>query len=265
MSVPLFLATWKANWKLLSVFCAVMIFYSLTIMYMYDPVMIDSMEAMLKLLPQELIKAFGYQLQVPTYVGFLASYFYGFLAVGFPTIFVSIVGYRLIGKMVDNGSMAYLLSTPNSRVRIVVTQALAFCLMLIVLVLAILLSGFIFSEVQFPGELEVTKFLTINLALLLYLFAISSIAFLASCLFNDGKNAVLFGTAFPVGFLILQMLTAQGDKLEVLKYFTLLTLYQPNDIIVAGYQPLPLFAMALIGLGCYGLSILIFKRRNLPI
>jgi ABC-2 type transport system permease protein len=75
MSIPLFKATFKANWKLLLIFTSVMIFYSLTIMFMYDPVVIDSMEAMLKLLPQELIKAFGYQLQVPSYVGFLASYF----------------------------------------------------------------------------------------------------------------------------------------------------------------------------------------------
>jgi ABC-2 type transport system permease protein len=265
MSIPLFKATFKANWKLLLIFIAVMIFYSLTIMYMYDPVVIDSMEAMLKLLPQELIKAFGYQLQVPSYVGFLASYFYGFLAVGFPTIFTVIVGYRLVGKMVDNGSMSYLLSTPNSRMKIVLTQAVVFVLMLTLLVLGIVIAGVIFSEMRFPGELEMGKFLLVNLTLFFYLFAISSISFLASCLFNDGKNAVLFGTSLPVGFLIFQMLTAQGDKLEFFKYFTLLTLYQPNKIIVAGYQPWPMFALALIGFALYGLAFVIFRRRNLPI
>lgn len=265
MIVPLFKATFKTNWKLLSIFIAVMIFYSLTIMFMYDPVVIDSMEAMLKLLPQELIKAFGYQLQVPSYVGFVASYFYGFLAVGFPTIFTVIVGYRLVGKMVDNGSMAYLLATPNNRIRIVLTQAIVFVLMLGLLVLGIVVAGIIFSEMRFPGELEIEKYLLVNLTLFCYLFAISSISFLASCMFNDGKNAVLLGTALPVGFLIFQMLTAQGDKLEVFKFFTLLTLYQPNDIIVAGYQPWPMFALATIGLVLYGLSFMIFKRRNLPI
>jgi ABC-2 type transport system permease protein len=129
------------------IFVAVMIFYSLTIMFMYDPVVIDSMEAMLKLLPQEMIKAFGYQLQVPSYVGFLASYFYGFLAVGFPTIFIAMVGHRLIGKMVDNGSMAYLLATPNSRTKIVLTQSIAFVSMLIVLVAGIVVAGIIFFRI----------------------------------------------------------------------------------------------------------------------
>ena len=265
MSIPLFKATLKANWKLLTIFIAVMIFYSLTIMYMFDPVVIDSMEAMLKLLPQELIKAFGYQLQVPSYVGFLASYFYGFLAVGFPTIFTVIVGYRLVGKMVDNGSMAYLVATPNSRIKIVLTQAIVFVLMLAFLVVSIVIAGIIFSEIRFPGELEMEKFFLVNVTLFFYLFAISSISFLASCLFNDGKNAVLVGTSLPVGFLIFQMLSAQGDKLAMLKYFTLLTLYQPNEIIVAGYQPWPMFALAMIGFVFYGLSLLIFKRRNLPI
>jgi ABC-2 type transport system permease protein len=265
MSIPLLKATFKANWKLLTIFVAVMIFYSLTIMFMYDPVVIDSMEAMLKLLPQEMIKAFGYQLQVPSYVGFLASYFYGFLAVGFPTIFIAMVGHRLIGKMVDNGSMSYLLATPNSRTKIVLTQSIAFVSMLIVLVAGIVVAGIIFSELRFPGELETDKFLLVNLTLFSYLFAISSITFLASCLFNDGKNSVMLGTSLPVGFLIFQMLTAQGDKLEVFKYFTLLTLYQPNDIIVAGYQPWPMLVLVMIGLILYALSLLIFKRRNLPI
>ncbi|PKM63952.1 MAG: hypothetical protein CVU96_05320 [Firmicutes bacterium HGW-Firmicutes-20] len=265
MSIPLFKATFKANWKLLMMFVSVMIFYSLTIMFMYDPVVIDSMEAMLKLLPQELIKAFGYQLQVPSYVGFLASYFYGFLAVGFPTIFTAIVGHRLIGKMVDNGSMAYLLSTPNSRIKVVWTQAIVFVLMLTMLVVGIVVAGLIFSELRFPGELETGKFLLVNLTLFFYLFAISSITFLASCLFNDGKNSVLLGTSLPVGFLIFQMLRAQGDKLDFFKYFTLLTLYEPNEIIVAGYQPWPMLVLGLIGLGLYGLSFLIFKNRNLPI
>lgn len=265
MSIPLFKATFKASWKLLMIFIAVMIFYSLTIMFMYDPEVIDSMEAMLKLLPQELIKAFGYQLQVPSYVGFLASYFYGFLAVGFPTIFTVIVGYRLIGKMVDNGSMAYLLATPNSRMRIVLTQAVAFVMMLALLVLSLVIAGIIFSEMRFPGELETGKFLLVNLTLFFYLFAISSITFLASCLFNDGKNSVLLGTSLPVGFLIFQMLRAQGDKLDFFKYFTLLSLYEPNEIIVASYQPWPMFALALIGLILYGLAFVIFRRRNLPV
>ncbi len=265
MSIPLFKATFKASWKLLMIFIAVMIFYSLTIMFMYDPEVIDSMEAMLKLLPQELIKAFGYQLKVPSYIGFLASYFYGFLAVGFPTIFTAIIGHRLIGKMVDNGSMAYLLTTPNSRVKVVLTQAIVFITMLALLVLGIVVAGIIFSELRFPGELETGKFLLVNLTLFFYLFAISSITFLASCLFNDGKNSVLLGTSLPVGFLIFQMLRAQGDKLDFFKYFTLLSLYEPNEIIVAGYQPWPMLALALIGLILYGLAFVIFKRRNLPI
>jgi ABC-2 type transport system permease protein len=185
--------------------------------------------------------------------------------VGFPTIFTAIVGHRLIGKMVDNGSMAYLLATPNSRMKVVLTQAIVFVLMLALLVLGIVVAGMIFSELRFPGELETGKFLLVNLTLFFYLFAISAITFMASCLFNDGKNSVLLGTSLPVGFLIFQMLRAQGDTLDFFKYFTLLTLYQPNEIIVAGYQPWPMVVLGLIGLGLYGLAFLIFKNRNLPI
>jgi ABC-2 type transport system permease protein len=70
--------------------------------------------------------------------------------------------------------------------------------MLALMVSGIIIAGIIFSEMRFPGELEMDKFLLVNLTLFFYLFAISSITFLASCLFNDGKNSVLLGTSLPV-------------------------------------------------------------------
>lgn len=265
MNITLLKSTLKSNLKIFLIFLMVMSFYLSMIMAMYDPQMVNSMEALLELLPQQLIQALGYQLSIYTYTGFLAAYFYGMLAIGFPTILTVVIGYRAIGKFVEQGSMAYLLSTPNNRVRIVLTQAVSMIVTLFLLFVSITLFGIVLSEIMFPTELEVGKFVMINIGVFLYFFAAGSITFVFSCLFNEGKNSLQFGAGIPVAFLLIHMLGQMEGSLEFSKYFTVLTLFNANDIITAGYNPMPMIVLFLIGIVGYTFAIVVFKNRNLPI
>ena len=258
-------STLKSNLKMFLIFLAIMAFYLSMIMVMYDPQMINSMEALIELLPQQLIQALGFQLSIYTYTGFLASYFYGMLAIGFPTILTVVIGYRAIGKFVEQGSMAYLLSTPNNRTKIVLTQAVSMVVTLLLLFVSITLIGIVLSEIMFPSALEVGKFIMINIGAFLYFFAASSITFIFSCLFNEGKNSLQFGAGIPVAFLLIHMLGQMEGNLEFLKYLTMLTLFNANDIITDGYNPLPMFVLFIVGIIGYTLAIIIFRKRNLPI
>lgn len=49
-------------------------------------------------------------------------YLYGFLMILFPLIFIIILVNKLVASYIDNGSMASLLATPNSRGKIIRTQ-----------------------------------------------------------------------------------------------------------------------------------------------
>jgi ABC-2 type transport system permease protein len=126
------------------IFIAVMIFYSADHYVYVESGRYRSMEAMLKLLPQELIKAFGYQLAGAQLHRFSRILFLRFSGCGISDDFYGHGRASFDWEMVDNGSMAYLLATPNSRIKIVLTQAIVFVLMLALLYWVSLLPGIFF-------------------------------------------------------------------------------------------------------------------------
>lgn len=265
MNITLFKASFKSNFKALLIFSIIMVFYFSMIIVMYDPMTTDSMAALIEMLPQQLINMLGFTLQVPTYTGFVASYFYGFLIILFPTILIIMVTYRVMGKLIDQGSMAYLLSTPNSRISIALTQGLSVVFLLTVLIVVVTSSGIIFSEIFYSSQLEIGKFILINVGAIAYFFAVSSLSFFANVFFNEAKNALSVASAFPVGFFLIQMVAQLGEQLDFMRYFTILTLYQPNDILQDNYQWWPLMVLFVIGVVGYGASIVVFNKRNLSI
>ena len=113
-----------ANWGIFAFVAGMLLIYVSTAVSMYDPSSIETMENMFKLLPEGMLKAFGFDTLGTDLTGYLAHYFYGFIIIVFPLIYIVLISNRLIAKHVDTGSMAYLLTTPNTRVRVAFTQAM---------------------------------------------------------------------------------------------------------------------------------------------
>ena len=114
-------------------------------MRLENPDSAEALNTMLELLPEGMVKALGFQNMGTDLTGYLSNYLYGFIFLTFPMIYCAIMANRLIAKHVDSGSMAYLLTTPHSRVRIATTQAIylaasVLAIMLINVGLAILMS-----------------------------------------------------------------------------------------------------------------------------
>jgi len=55
--------------------------------------------------------------------------------------------------------MVYLLATPNTRAKIIVTQAIYLLASIFVLVAIATATGIVYSSQMFPGELDIAKFL----------------------------------------------------------------------------------------------------------
>ncbi|WP_026476685.1 ABC transporter permease subunit [Alkaliphilus transvaalensis] len=266
ISMPLLKATIKSNYKVLIIFMVVLAFYFSMIVGMFDPDTLDSMNALIESLPKDLISALNFTIVDTSLLGFIAGYFYGFLILLFPLIYSIIVANRTIAKHVDKGSMAYLLSTPNTRVKIAVTQGLFLIGSITLLIAFVTLIGIISSEAMFPGALDISGFLLLNLGTLLLYYAISGIGFIASCFFNDTNQSLAVGGGIPVAFLIIQMLSNVGDQLSNLKYATLLTLFNPTDIInkVSGFGT-SFVALFILSVILYSGGIYIFSKKDLPL
>lgn len=264
-SKPLFKATLKQNYIVFFIIIGVLMIYLPTIASMYNPETQKSLNDMLKMMPQQLIAAMGFTGEMGTLLKFLATYFYGFLILLLPMIYTIIVANRSIASHVDKGSMAYLLATPNTRVKIAGTQAIFLLVSTALLLCFITLAGIGMCELLFPGELDIKGFILLNCGACLLYFALTGISFFASCIFNDTKNSLALGAGLPVGFLLLQMVADTGEKFEFLRYFSLYTLFDPAKI-TSGEGYLPAFiTLALLGVVLYSLGIYAFTKRDLPL
>lgn len=262
---PLLKATIKQNYIIYIIIIAVLMLYLPVIITMYDPSTQDSLNEILEIMPKGLISAMGFSNIGSDLIDFIGSYFYGFLILLLPMIYTIIVCNRSIASHVDKGSMAYILSTPNTRGKIARTQAVFIIVSITIMMAIVTLVGIILSNASFPGMLDVKAFLLLNLGALLLYYAVTGIGFFASCLFNDTKNSLMIGAGLPVAFLVIQMISDVGDKTSFLKYFTLFTLYDA-DKIIQGKAFIPQFViLGLIAVIMYSLGLYLFKKRDLPL
>lgn len=264
ISLTLFKREIKANYKLLIIFMAIITLYSLSIVYMYDPSTTNAFDELIKTMP-ELMKAFGMAGGSGTLIEFISTYLYGFILLMFPVIFTIILANKLVTSYVDKGSMAYLLATPNKRLKVVLTQAsfmLGSIALLIIYATAIIV---VTCNIMHPGALDVSKFIMMNVCLFILHVSISSICYFASCISNDAKVYFIIGAGLPIIFYLVQMLANMGGKLEDLKYFTILTLFNPTDIIAGENVIFSMIILIGIAIILYALGIYLFSKRDLPL
>jgi ABC-2 type transport system permease protein len=264
VSLALFKATCKSNWIIFIIFFAVLLMYMASILGMYDPENIETMQQLIDTMPQGMMDAFGYSGSPTNLITFIALYYYGFIALMFPMIYCIILANRLVAAHVDRGSMAYLLATPNSRVKIVATQAF-YMIFSVTLLLGInTAAGIGLSEIMFPGDLDPANFIRLNLVTILMTLAISSICFFFSCLFNEAKYSLSFGAGIPLLFFLINMLGNVGNRFEWLRFLTIYSLFEPNKIVTGGESIIfNNLVFATIAFVLYTLGIVIFSRRNL--
>ncbi len=265
MNFPLFKSTLRANWIIGIIFLAIMFMYLSIILTMFDPDSMESLNQMLETLPAELISAMGFDALITDLASFLAGYYYGFLAIMFPMIYCIITANRLVAKHVDSGSMAYLLSTPHSRLTIVTTQALYLVAGTADLLILIGLAAFALSAGMYPGQLAVGPFLQLNLMVILLMLAISGICFFFSCIFNDTKYSLALGAGIPVLFFLIDMLAKVGGNTSWLKNLTLFTLYNPAKIVAGDFSLTSAVIFLAVTIATYLGGIMFFNRRSLPL
>ena len=266
MSWTLFKATLRANWILGLVFAGILLIYAPTAVGMFNPDSAAEIEAMLSLLPEPIWKAMGFVDLGTDLTVYLANYLYGFVMIAFPMIYCSILANRLIARHVDRGSMAYLLATPNTRVRIGVTQALYLVVSLAVVLGINVAVTLVMAEGMFPGRLDVSAFLALNWLTYLALLAAGAAGFVSSCSFSETRYSLAVGAGVPGLFFVLRMLSGLGEETEWLGYLSVYSVISIDRILTAPSYALnatlvllPATALLLAA------GVLIFDRRSLAV
>lgn len=265
MSVPLLKKEWRSNSKVLLLFLGIITLYAGIITAMYAPELGAGINELAKSMPQ-FFAVFGMENPGTTLLDFLNNYLYGFILILIPFIYIILMCYKLVAQYIDKGSMAYLLNTHYSRMQIILTQGIVLLSGLFVLVFYATGLILVISNLMFKGEMETTKFLLINLGLLLLEIFLSSLCFLFACLFNELKFSIGLGAGFGMAFFLIKMLSQVSDDIEFLKYLTPFTLFQPESIMEYEVESLVCFGVLLISaILFFAIAIDRFQKRDLSL
>jgi ABC-type transport system involved in multi-copper enzyme maturation permease subunit len=215
---------------------------------------------------------------------------YRIASVILPLLYVAIVSNNLIAAQVDDGSMAYVLSTPTNRRRVVFTQALF--LFGSILAMYLVTTAFALGSEALgymnTGKALPLRTLIMEVASYCSITALGGVAFMASCLFNRSKNSLALGGGFAVWCFLCTVLGLFGTKtfvaigvgvpaMNVFNYLTIFTLFDADSIdtfakFVAGqadetslnwiYEAMALLVIAIV---TTAIGMRKFEKKDLPL
>ncbi len=265
MSLPLLKATLKRNYMLFFIFLGVLTMYTTIIIGIYDPEDTKALMDMIATVPQGMMDAFGFTEPITDLTSLVASWLYGLLMLAFPMVYSILLCNRLMSKSIDSGSMACLLATPDSRVKIIVTKGVYALLSIGLLQMLVFVIGSVFSEYILPGHLDILGFFHLNLTTMFVNMLVFIIAFFFSSFLSEYKYAIGFSSGVPIMFMLFKMLGDASETLEIFNEISIFGWYSPIDVAREGiFAPINYLYIILI-LGLFIASVVIFKYRKLSI
>ena len=263
MSFSLFFANIKSFWVLTLIIILVLFLYAAISVAMFDPDNANNIQQLLDSMPSAMISAFGFDDVGTTLTGFVATFYYGFVIVMFSMIYSILVSHGLVCKLTDNGSMAYLLSTPITRKKIVNTQVIFLLGAFTILVWLPFVLIIIMSASIFPGMLNVFDIVKLSLIAYFVIVACGGISFLCSCIFNDAKFSRAFCGGIPIFFLIMNLLQGVGKQVEWVKYLSIYSFLDINRVLAdSGYVWMTSIILLILSVILYGASIVVFDKKS---
>ncbi|MFA6796689.1 MAG: ABC transporter permease subunit [Bacilli bacterium] len=247
----LFKQYWKSNWKLLVIITSVLVLFLIMMIFAYNQMLIRAEEA----------GGIGSTLDLTS---FLSVSYLGGMCLLLPMVFTIVVANKSVASKIDKGSLGIVLSTKTTRNQVTFTNALGLILSLIGMFAVVFVGGIITSSIMAPDSLVVLDYFELLVGMLMLQLALSGISYFASCTFNTSGRSLAIGAGIPIIFYVISILSSIDSSIEFFKYFTLMTLYNPTDILSSTFiwQYLVLGVIAVVG---YGAGIAIFKKKDLPL
>lgn len=244
-------------------------FYLLIIFWLYPGIAKNAaaIDSIVDSMPEGFGRAFGFS-GFGSAEAFISGEFYGLILVLILSIVCVQLSTKLMAKLVDQGSMAYLLSTPTTRGQISFTQTVVLVSGLAIILGVTTIAGFA-GNAWFLGDeyaLDTSMFLQMNLSAFLLFFAVGGISFLVSSLASDEKKALGIAGAITFGFFSMDLLGKLSDQVEWIRSFSVFSLYRPADI-TNGDADIVATSLVLLAIGIltFGLAVALFRRRDLSL
>ncbi|QHZ48708.1 ABC transporter permease subunit [Bacillus sp. NSP9.1] len=270
MNLSLYKQMLKTNLKGIMSYAAGSAFYILFILGIYPSIAENAkdIEKLITSMPEGFLNAFGFENGLGSLEDFMSGEYYGLIFIVILSIFSVMLSTKLVARLVDQGSMAYILSTPTTRGKVAFTQAVVLMTGLLVIMAVTTAAGLAGYHFMLGDDYDfnVSRFLLLNLLGFLLFFAISGISFFISAMSNDEKKALGFSGGITFLFFSLDLIGKLSEETEWLRNVSIFSLFRPSDI-VNGSADIAAASIILsaVGLAAFLLGILSFKKRDLPL
>jgi ABC-2 type transport system permease protein len=269
MNRSLFQAMLKVNANNIMNYALGIVIYQWLVIWIFPSIAgNNSVNDMLKSMPENLLKAMGMEGGISQLNDYLANEFYGLIFVLIMMVFSVMSAVQLIARLVDRGSMAYLLATPVSRTQFAVTQAVVLVIGLVIIAAFSIGGGLLGINwfIDDPGNFDRANFIWLNVVGLALFLAVGAYSFLFSAIMDDEKKALGVAATITVLFYGMDMAAKLSDKLHWMKNITIFSLYKPAEIAKGTFDVWP----ATLGLTAgaivlFGIAVAMFKKRDLPL
>ncbi|MDO5424358.1 MAG: ABC transporter permease subunit [Eubacteriales bacterium] len=198
-------------------------------------------------------------------ISFLGTCLYGAVFLLVPAIYSAILSVRLIGRRLEDGSMAGLISVIGNRSEILFTQAYWMGTSLLGMFVCTSLAGILGGAVLRPGRLETAQYLLMNLSCFCMQVLIGGICFLLASLLKKERTASLTAAGvLTAGYLFFALPDLDGG-LSALGYFSVFSVFSPEKAIEGSgnlFWELPVLAVA--GLLLYKAGSMVLTNADIP-
>ncbi len=208
----------------------------------------------------------------------LGSIFYKMAGLLLPFIFIIMCSNNLISNQIDNGSLAFVLSTPVKRNKVAFTQLVyLFVSILTMYLLMTLVSVVCFKLIDSSKlSIDIYDLFLFNLGGFVTSLSIGGICFLTSCIFNRSKLCLGIGGGISIFFLVCTILGLFGSdvmpaiirisSMNYFNYFTLVSFFDISKIIASDYSFYIGFCiLSGIYLITSTIGIIVFCKKDLPL
>lgn len=268
MSGALYRAMLKGNARTIASYTAGMVFYLWLFIWVYPSIQgSQSLNALLSKMPSGLRRVLGYTVGMTHLSSFLGGEFYSLLYLLIMAIYAILTAGKLVAHLIDNGSMAYLLATPVSRVRVAATQAA-------VLMTGILVIGAVTTVGALVGAhwfvhhagLNAGYFVEMNVVGVLLFAVVAGYSFAFSCVARDERSALAFSAIVTMAFYALHTVSDLSRHFHWMGRLSLFSAFNSQQLIRGqGHfaEVAPILVLAAVAL--FIIAIAGFRRRPLAL
>ena len=256
----------KVNLKSFIIWNVVLLGVFLIAYLMYPSIIasdnISMMDEMLKMFPEEMLKAFNYDISMmDTAYGWLKSE--GFVFVLLITgCYAGILGSNILLKEENDKTIEYLNTLPVRRQDIVINKVIVGVIYIVAMIA--LLTIFNYIALTLSGDFDKKQFLLLSITPLFPALVLYFVCMFLSTFTHKTKKMLGISLAIVLISYFLQMLSQIADSVEFLKYASIFTLADIRNVITdVSINPIMVFISLILTVVFLILTIMRYNRKEL--